>query len=113
MDDLISRQDAIDALYNASEDLSDNMWSVNLGITCEKMVEVLNNLPSAELPKGEFKDVSSKERKHGKWIPVLSDDVHGSCSECGFEAHYYEDDVYGYDYCPNCGSYNGGGKNEA
>ena len=43
-------------------------------------------------------------QKQGKWILVDSDTVHGKCSECGFEARYYEDDVYGYDYCPNCGA---------
>ena len=46
------------------------------------------------------------ERKTGKWIEV--DDaynrIRGRCSVCGWEAHMYEDDVVGMDYCPNCGA---------
>lgn len=97
MDDLISRQDAIDALYNASEDLSDNMWSANFGITCEKMVEILNNLPSANPPQGEW--VLCEEQKHVELMYY--------CSECGFIAWGEYEKT---NYCPNCGSYNGGEK---
>ena len=47
-----------------------------------------------------------EERKIGKWIEV--DDaynrIRGRCSLCGWEAHMYEDDVVGMDYCPNCGA---------
>ena len=47
-----------------------------------------------------------EERKTGKWIVV--DDAYnrisGKCSACGWEAHLYEDDVVGMDYCPNCGA---------
>ena len=46
------------------------------------------------------------ERKKGKWIAV--DDyfnrISGRCSACGWEAHMYEDDVVGMNYCPNCGA---------
>ena len=46
------------------------------------------------------------ERKRGKWeIYIISmlDGEGCKCSECGFEGAPY------WDYCPNCGSYNGGG----
>ena len=48
-----------------------------------------------------------EERKRGKWeIYVISmcDGEGCRCSECGFEGAPY------WDYCPNCGSYNGGDK---
>ena len=46
------------------------------------------------------------ERKTGRWIEVDDSDscISGKCSECGWEAHMYEDDVFGMDYCPNCGA---------
>lgn len=44
------------------------------------------------------------ERKTGKWIEIDDDLISGRCSQCGWEAHLYEDDVVGMDYCPNCGA---------
>ena len=44
------------------------------------------------------------ERKTGKWIVVDDGCISGRCSVCGWEAHMYEDDVMGMDYCPNCGA---------
>ena len=46
------------------------------------------------------------ERKVGKWIYPTEDEttISGICSACGWEAHYYEDDVAGMPYCPNCGA---------
>ena len=44
---------------------------------------------------------------HGKWIhPDRREEatVSGRCSNCGWEAHYYEDDVADMPYCPNCGA---------
>lgn len=41
----------------------------------------------------------------GTWIPVDSKTVNGRCSECGYESHLYENDVYGEHYCPNCGAW--------
>lgn len=43
--------------------------------------------------------------KRGKWIEDDDSTVRGHCSACGWESHYYEDDVVGMDYCPNCGAY--------
>lgn len=47
-----------------------------------------------------------EERKKGKWIDVDDADnrISGRCSNCGWEAHLYEDDVIGMPYCPNCGA---------
>lgn len=61
--------------------------------------------------RGVWKDTidampTIEERKTGKWIEV--DDaynrIRGRCSVCGWEAHMYEDDVVGMNFCPNCGA---------
>ena len=44
------------------------------------------------------------ERKIGKWIYEEDGIIHGHCSCCGFHAIYQETDVFGYDFCPNCGA---------
>ena len=46
------------------------------------------------------------KRTQGKWIYPAEDEttISGICSVCGWEAHYYEDDVAGMPYCPKCGA---------
>lgn len=43
---------------------------------------------------------------HGRWIHLDQEEstISGKCSCCGWEAHYYEDDVADMPYCPNCGA---------
>ena len=45
------------------------------------------------------------ESKKGKWIEAYDpfNRISGRCSACGWEAHLYEDDVVGMNFCPNCG----------
>ena len=78
------------AFYSGGGEISTEWWCV------EDMIE---NAPTIE-----------PERKTGMWVVVDDPDnrIYGKCSVCGWEAHLYEDDVVGMDYCPNCGSYNGG-----
>ena len=45
----------------------------------------------------------STDRPQGEWIEVDDALISCRCSACGWEAHLYEDDVYGMPYCPNCG----------
>lgn len=50
-------------------------------------------------------------RKKGKWKRRLVDSGFNAdwhCSECGWKTALEE---HGYNYCPNCGSYNGGDNN--
>ena len=44
------------------------------------------------------------DRPQGEWIEVDDISISCRCSVCGWEAHLYEDDVYGMPYCPNCGA---------
>jgi hypothetical protein len=81
MDDLISRQAAIDALTHKWDGMVTSVF------------DVLKELPSAQL-----------ERKKGKWV---RDEFGSKCSCCGLYA--YRDkfgEPWESDYCPNCGSYN-------
>lgn len=88
--DLISRASAIDIVrFECGE------WE-GLAKTIIKRFEQLPSIQS--------------ESKKGKWIEAYDpfNRISGRCSVCGWEAHLYEDDVVGMNYCPNCGSYNGG-----
>ena len=80
--DTISRQTAIHTITNYN------------GVVDKSVAKrLLIQLPSTQT-----------EQKKGRWIPVDDPSITGRCSVCGFESHLYEDDVYGYDYCPNCGA---------
>ena len=86
MDDLISRQAAIDAIHNLyAIHGSEGSW-----IDQKDAFKALNSLPSAQ-----------PERKKGHWqIYIISmlDGEGCKCSECGHEGVPY------WDFCPNCGA---------
>ena len=84
MDDLISRQAAIDAICEHGTDLERRGITV-LSVANHKQatVDLLENLPSAE--------------RRGKWIETL---MGWRCSVCGEEQDY---SVH-FKHCPNCGA---------
>lgn len=51
-------------------------------------------------------EVEAVPVKHGQWIHFSQEEstISGKCSCCGWEAHYYEDDVADMPYCPSCGA---------
>ena len=80
MDDLISRQAALDIVFDFAE-------------APHNMYQKIRELPSAE--------------KHGRWVDAKpkSKKVGKVCSSCGNEAYWDSD--YGqqlFDYCPWCGA---------
>jgi predicted SprT family Zn-dependent metalloprotease len=91
MDDLISRQDAIDALYKM---LHDYFWADDKEL--DAVIMTLNDMPSAQ-PK----------RKKGKWMAQKGGGYR--CSEC---KHYALDERDGNlvhvsaktKFCPYCGA---------
>ena len=90
MDDLISRQAAIDALEREQSlierPITETRW-FDFGL--RKAQDVLSELPSAQ-----------PERKKGKWIVKIRDNrAYFICSECNDEV-----DICGYGFCPNCGA---------
>ena len=82
--DSISRQDAIDAFGLAAD----------IQHAGEKTIrQILSEVPSAQ--------PEQSEPKTGRWIEDDAE-MFVRCSECG------ESNDYISDFCPNCGSYNGG-----
>lgn len=91
MDDLISRQAAIDAM--GERPLVWNEWADEYELGQRNQYDsdrlAVESVPSAE-----------PERKTGHWIEHYGD---SKCSECGYVLK-----IHDTNYCPDCGSYNGG-----
>lgn len=94
MDDLISRQNAINAFYEPknggtyAEFDDGSEWYM----TSKQIYAVLESLPSAE-------------PKTGKWNRLSNNTFHCKSCGCTFIVMQGNDAM---NYCPNCGSYNGG-----
>ena len=123
MSDLISRQAAIDVVRDVcdaimsccgshydeetDDEVYDDIREIDAILKCNKEMRIaLKNMPSAE-----------PERKTGKWIygeDSIADGVDGyRCDQCGFfvpwdYTHKSIDYIKDYNFCPKCGSYNGG-----
>lgn len=93
MNDLIRRQDAIDAVFELSDKLSNEMLFI------DAIVDEIENLPSAE-----------PERKKGKWN-FIGDNMF-ECTHCRVVyttqqlngLRNYAEDPYAPRFCPNCGT---------
>lgn len=88
MDDLISRQVALEKMKYYHDDCAETSIYTRLGF--ETAMEVIKSLPSIDRPTGH-------------WIIHIDYDypVSGSkqeCSECGKTTYSHETN-----YCPNCG----------
>lgn len=88
MNDLISRQAALDIVFDFAE-------------TPDKMYQQIRELPTID------------PVKHGKWEPHPTEPDWDVCSVCGIGTHirfhgYYNgafwDSEESYTYCPHCGS---------
>ena len=87
MDDLISRQDAIDKVEMLAKKYFDHP------VILRSVRDMIEELPSAQ-----------PERKTGKWI---LDDEYIDCSACRHEKWSrvpYESLVKRFNFCPNCGA---------
>lgn len=105
MGDTINRAAAIDALeriFNRCEEIEAHLPDGDPDKTGYKMFpdcmtiwKYLRQLQSTQ-----------PEQKKSKWLPYLPEGLRYKCSECGSR----------YDipwrFCPNCGSYNGGGQSD-
>lgn len=116
MDDMISRQAAIDAITARADRCAEN-FSTNdpfwEGLVIAK--SIVKGLPSVQASTSVH-----PERKKGKWITetINSYTKRTYCSLCDEEAPFIfkKDDKYNYwyheskltNYCPNCGSDNRG-----
>ena len=93
--DLINRQMAIDELEHKKDKNAKGDISGFYNKIIQNDIDALMQLPSVQ-----------SESKKGKWIEAYDpfNRISGRCSVCGWEAHLYEDDVVGMNYCPNCGA---------
>lgn len=107
-DDLIRRQDAIDAieilLEQSEDDEHDKTWNNAIRGSINA---VKHHVPSAQ------PTIDAVEVKHGEWnqIEIIDDDSENGvnddasqCSVCGyvFDSHYWAKTYF--NYCPNCGA---------
>ena len=92
MSDCIDRQTIINLLTSRAETLR-GLYG-DLGSAASGVRKLVQTLPSTE-----------PERKKGKWVVKEKDwrkqQSWNECSECGFTTSRQ------YNFCPNCGSYNG------
>lgn len=90
MNDLISRQEAIDAIRASTKKYTGFMEMEMY--TDDDAVEAIINLPSAQL-----------DRKKGKWVSDRTFDSFWVCSVCGFPSEAHGANII-YKFCPNCGA---------
>ena len=121
--DVISRQAAIDALYDKG--LSMTAWGELLAMKWSDIQTCIELLPSAQVEKAY--ELGKADRPTGHWIenaqeyyeminekgggvdentPYFTDDI--ACSECLAKFSVIDNGTERFDFCPNCGSYNGG-----
>lgn len=92
MDDLIRRQDAIDAMYRLeSEDIEAYGCFIPEGFHANQAVEALEALSSAD-----------PERKKGQWSSYKDEHCCSVC-KCVVISDCWDDEIR-YDYCPYCGA---------
>lgn len=94
MDDLISRQAAIDALGDMPMSWADTDAEIQAQEDWQQHLEALLNLPTAE-KKGKW------ERHYSR--PNVYADLFWHCSECGYKNDENYAPVF-HHFCPNCGA---------
>lgn len=86
MSDLIKRSDAINSIYKLKKTvIKHNVLNYHDGLF--DALEIVQNLPSADRPRGEWIDIS-------EWYTPKQ-----KCSICEMVV-----DGYGSNFCPNCGA---------
>ena len=109
--DLISRQDAIDALgeeppvwYDGDDEIAErNQW--------RRDKAAIESLPSAEPKTGEWVMLERVENVHDIYgVPTWG--VNYMCDKCGFITTAIQDHFSQYKFCPNCGARMKGGEDE-
>lgn len=120
MNNLISKQEAIDAAQeiidtyeprtpeSSSNDMltsgRDTAMKYEHGLIAdgaEKVQKAIENLPPAD-----------PERKKGKWVRLEYDKTYAKCSGCGSNWEWALIVNCNMNFCPNCGSHNGGEQDE-
>lgn len=88
MSDLISRQDAIDALMNDSD------WA--------DAIPTIKSLPSAEPKAGKWLEVEVFPEVYDiEGVKIWGSEM--QCDQCGFRFTAIEGHIRQYNFCPSCG----------
>jgi Zn finger protein HypA/HybF involved in hydrogenase expression len=115
-EDLIKRSDAIEALLRMDGTKIDKalaMGEIRSILSADRPQKVIAQITFDEEKLREIvkeaverfkEEYEITDRPQGKWIKIDDVSISCRCSVCGWEAHLYEDDVYGMPYCPNCGA---------
>lgn len=109
MDDLVSRQDVIDALMNDA-DWADAIPTIKSLPSSEPNIKCIAQIridrdDMENLVNGIIEKIA--EPKTGKW--VWDDKGYFHCDQCGKKPN---DQTRVTNFCPNCGSFNGGGEGD-
>ena len=104
MDDLISRQAAIDEI---EERKFANRTVIPVVSELNRLEGYVLRLPSAQ-PEPSMEQCAccvlcKPERKKGKWIPICGNKA-CICSECNEEYDHTYEFIENWNFCPNCGA---------
>lgn len=89
-DDLISRKATIQELGQKPTGWCEGEYEQGMISQWETDVEVVESMPSVTV--------------FGKWIGLDNGVSSCKCSNCGYVYNLYEDDIFGFPYCANCGA---------
>lgn len=103
--DIISRADAIEAVRKKLQDWGGYAFEEHREGLYEA-IDVLESLPSADRPSGEWQQVEVIDDDEPNGINTDASE----CSVCGAiqQSHYWT--THYYNYCPNCGAKMKGGE---
>ena len=111
MDDLISRQSAIDALGERpmvwTEDNEYDLGCVSQYDLDRLAIEAVPSADVQPVRHGRWEWIASTAvEQHGTWLPYLKEGLTVKCSECGsrFDRPWH--------YCPSCGATMDGDRND-
>ena len=106
MSDLISRQDAIEALIEAFADTKDGDEKIECGAYWYHgtVISTIKALPSAEArPTGEWVRLERDENVFDIYgVPTWG--INYMCERCGFITTAIQDHIAQYKFCPSCGA---------
>ena len=69
-------------------------WDSGCWIRYKMFENALKQMPAADVA----------EVKHSHWVKDDDSIIHGHCYHCGWAAIWQETDIFGSNYCPNCGA---------
>ena len=105
MADLIERQAAIDAVHEEFDECL--VWDESGRYTADEVERILDRVPSAQPRKGKWIGYKADDKD---WQRDDGSPVFMNCSEC-HEAVINNGSAH-WNFCPNCGSYNGGNSDD-